>query len=104
MDDSVVSIPVVLPISRVIVGHNGRQFQFDLRKVNSDSVMFPAIDVALPAPVMLPIEIKLPMFMVMFSWFAANATAIGDAIPTTRETAATILTTAIKFNLYMHLQ
>jgi len=67
----------------------------------SDSVIFPAIDVALP-PVILPIELMLSMFMVIFSWFAANAN--GEAIPTMRETAATMPTIAIKFNLYMHLQ
>jgi hypothetical protein len=57
-----------------------------------DVALSPIIDVALP-PVILPIELMLSMFMVMLSCCAANA--IGDAIPTTRETAATMPTIAI---------
>ena len=53
---------------------------------------------------MLPIELMLlSMFMVIFSCWAAKATAAGDVIPTTRETAAMILMIEIKCNLYMHL-
>ncbi len=64
----------------------------------SVSVMFAAIDVALPPPVMLPIELMLSSIVMVI---LSCANAAGDAIPTTRETAATILTTAIKFSLYM---
>ncbi len=59
----------------------------------------PVIGVALP-PVMLPIN---PMLSVVLMLACCAANAAGDAIPTTKETAATILTIAIKFNLYMQL-
>jgi hypothetical protein len=65
-----------------------------------------AIDDALPPPVLLPIELMLlPIVVVVLSPIGVVITkvanAAGDAIPTTRETAATIVKIEIKFNLYI---
>ncbi len=55
-----------------------------------------------PTPLWLPVLFKL-VVLVRFMVKLSCANAAGADIPTTKETAATILTIAIKFNLYMHL-